>query len=145
MRVGTEHRVVARECHWLIMEHDPVIKSEFAELADIGRFAQHHRFWNFPLQDKDIMCSVGANVSLELDRIRPKGFGCAGTNHLSASGLFQFTDGTLGSILPRRVRFGLLDATISILAILFEPAQSLLLGAIHYHLWRYTVALEQQR
>jgi len=47
----------------------------------------------------------------------------------------EFSDGTLGSILPRRVRFGLLDATISILAFLFESAQGLFLGAIHYHFW----------
>jgi hypothetical protein len=51
----------------------------------------------------------------------------------------------LGSILPWRVRFGLLDATISILAFLFEPAQGLFLGAIHYQFWGYTVALKQQR
>ncbi len=109
------------------------IESEFAELADIGHLARHHHFQNFPLQDKDILCSDGANVGFELDRIRPKGFGCTSTNHLPASGLFQFSDGTLRSILPRRVRFGLLDATISILAFLFESAQGLFLGAIHYH------------
>ena len=114
----------------LITEHDPVIESEFTELADVGRLARHHRFWNFPLQDKDIMCSVGTNVGLELDRIHPKGFGCTSSNHLPASGIFQFSDGTLGSILPRRVRFSLLDATISILAFLFESAQGLLLGAL---------------
>jgi hypothetical protein len=39
----------------------------------------------------------------------------------------------------------LLDATISILAFLFEPAQGLFLGAIHYQFWGYTVALKQQR
>ena len=127
------------------MKHDPVIESEFAELADVGRLAQHHHFWNLPLQDKDIMCSVGANVGLELDCIRPKGFGCASSNHLPASGLFQFSDGTLGSILPRRVRFSLLDATISILAFLFESSQGLFLGAIHYHFWRDAIALKQQR
>ena len=49
--VATEHRVVIGECHWLITKHDPVIKSEFAELADIGRLTRHHRFLNFPLQD----------------------------------------------------------------------------------------------
>ena len=34
--VVTEHRVVIRECHWLITKHDPVIESEFTDLADIG-------------------------------------------------------------------------------------------------------------
>ncbi len=125
--IATEHRVVIGECHWLITKHDPVIESKFAELANVGRLAQHHCFWNFPLQDEDIMCSVGTNVGLELDGIRPKGFGYASSYHLPASGLFQFPDGTLGSILPRRVRFGLLDATISILAFLLEPAQGLFL------------------
>jgi hypothetical protein len=91
------------------------------------------------------MCSVGASVSLEFDPIHPKGFGGAISNHLSASGLFQFSDGSLGSILPWRVRFGLLDATISILAFLFEPAQGLFLGAIHYDFWGYTVAFEQHQ
>jgi hypothetical protein len=85
------------------------------------------------------------DIGLELDRIRPKGFGCASTNHLSASGLFQFSDGTLSSILPRRVGFGLLDATISIVAFLFESAQGLFLGAIHYHFRGYAIALKQQR
>ena len=55
----------------------------------MGRRARHYPFWNFPLQDKDIMCSVGANISLELDHIHLKGFGNASTNHLSASGLFS--------------------------------------------------------
>jgi hypothetical protein len=61
------------------------------------------------------MCSVRTNVGLELDRIRPKGFGCTGSNHLPASGLFQFSDGTLGSVLPRRVRLSLLydESTIA--------------------------------
>jgi len=67
--VVTEDRVVIGECHWLVTEHDPVIESEFTELADIGRLTRHHPFWNLPLQDKDIVCSFGANVSLELDRI----------------------------------------------------------------------------
>ena len=70
------------------MKHDTVIESEFTELADIERLTRHHCFWNFPLQDKDIMCSVsvGANVSLKLNRIHPKRFGGASMNHLLASG-----------------------------------------------------------
>jgi len=112
-------------------------------LADVGCFTQHHRFWNFPLQDINIMCSVGANISFELNRIRPKGFWCTGANYFSAGGLFQFSDGTLGGVLPWRVRLSLLDSTISILALLFESAQ--VFGAIHYNFWGYTVALEQQR
>ncbi len=95
--------------------------------------------------DKNIMCSVGANVSLEFNPVRPKGFHSASTNHLPAGGLFQFLYGTLGSIFPQRVRFGLLDATISILAFLLEPTQGLFLGATNYHFRGYTVVLKQQQ
>jgi hypothetical protein len=36
--VATEHRVVIRECYWLITKYDLVMKSEFIELADVGFF-----------------------------------------------------------------------------------------------------------
>jgi len=51
-KISAEHRVVIWECHWLITKHDPVIESEFTELADIGCLTRHHHFWNFPLQDE---------------------------------------------------------------------------------------------
>ena len=74
-----------------------------------------------------------------------KGFWGSSSSYLSASGLFQFSDGTLSSILQRRVRFSLLNVTISILAFLLEPTQGLFLGAIHNHFWGYTIPLKQQR
>jgi hypothetical protein len=73
------------------------------------------------------------------------GLGAPARTNLPASGLFQFSDGTLSSILPWRVKFGLLGATISILAFLFESAQGLFLGAIHYHFREHTIVLEQQQ
>ena len=88
----------------LIVEHNPVMKSELAELTYVGRLAGHHHLRHFSLQGVDVMGSVGMDISFNLDGICPEWFWCTSTDHFLTSGLLQLSNAGRGSG-PKNVIF----------------------------------------
>lgn len=128
-----------------IPEHDPVVPSELAQVADVCSLVQHTSFGDFPLEDKIIVGRVRSNQHLKLKTMVPKGLWGASANHLAGGTAFGFAYCPLSRIRPRRIRFNRRQVTIGLTTLTCKSSKGLLLGVVANNLGGHAIAAEKNR